>query len=205
MEIDDLEEQFKQLTEILKRIRKDIKIIVSPGNHDGVRLMEPQPMLDEKYAWSLYALSNVIMTGNPAYVNIGARGDFSGFDILTYHGFSYPYYANVIPSLLEGGVNAPEKIMTYLLKNRHLAPTYSSIQAFPSEKDELVIKKVPDIFVSGHLHKFAVSSYNNVLLIANSTWELETENQKKRGNTPDFCKVPMFNLKTGAVKILDFE
>ena len=61
------------------------------------------------------------------------------------------------------------------------------------------------MLVSGHLHKCAISSYNGVLLIANSSWEEETENQKKRGNQPDFCKVPMFNLKTRAVKILDFE
>lgn len=205
LEIEDIEEQYKQLTEILKRVRKDVTLIISPGNHDGVRLMEPQPPLDEKYSWSLYSLPNVIMTGNPAYVNIGATKNFPGFNILTYHGFSYPYYANIIPSLLETGVNGPEKIMNYLLKNRHLAPTFSSIQSFPSEKDELVIRKVPDIFVSGHLHKFAVSSYNNVLIISNSTWELETENQKKRGNKPDFCKVPMFNLKTGGIKVLDFE
>ena len=206
LEIEDIEEQFKQLAEILKRVRKDIKIIISPGNHDGVRLMEPQPMMDEKYAWALYALPNVVMTGNPAYVNIGATEDFPGFDVLTYHGFSYPYYANTIPSLVRSNsLNAPEKIMTYLLKNRHLAPSYSSVQYFPSEKDDHIIKKVPDIFVSGHLHKSAVSSYNNVLIISNSSWEEETENQKKRGNQPDFCKVPIFNLKTRAIKILDFE
>jgi DNA polymerase II small subunit len=205
LEIGDIEEQFRQLSEILKKIRKDITIIVSPGNHDGVRLMEPQPILDEKYSWSLYDLPNVVMTGNPAYVNIGARNGFPGFDVLTYHGFSYPYYANNIPSLIESGLNSPEKIMTYLLKNRHLAPTHASIQFFPSETDNHVIKKIPDIFVSGHLHKCAISSYNGILLIANSSWEEETENQKKRGNQPDFCKVPMVNLKTRAVKILDFE
>ena len=205
LEIEDIEEQFKQLAEILKRVRKDIQIIISPGNHDGVRLMEPQPTLDEKYSWPIYDLPNVVMTGNPAYVNIGANSGFSGFDILTYHGFSYPYFANNIPSLIEGGVNAPEKIMAYLLKNRHLAPTHGSIQYFPTENDQHVIKKVPDIFVSGHLHKMAITSYNGVLIISNSTWERETENQKKRGNQPDFCKVPMFNLKTRAIKILDFE
>jgi len=32
-----------------------------------------------------------------------------------------------------------------------------------------------------------------------------TPYQEKFGNTPDHCKVPMFNLKTRAVKILDFE
>ena len=145
------------------------------------------------------------MIGNPASVNIGATTDFSGFDIMIYHGFSYPYYANTVPSLIKVGLNSPEKIMAYLMKNRHLAPSHGSIQYFPSEHDYHVIKKVPDMLVSGHLHKCAISSYNGVLLIANSSWEEETENQKKRGNQPDFCKVPMFNLKTRAVKILDFE
>lgn len=206
LRITDIESQYQEVAELLGKIRKDIKIILSPGNHDGVRLMEPQPTMDEKYAWPLYNLRNVVMTGNPAYINLGAKKNFQGFNVLTYHGFSYPYYANNVPSLVrQDAINAPEKIMTYLLKNRHLAPTHASTQHYPTEKDDMVISKVPDIFVSGHLHKSAVSYYNNILLIAGSTWEEETENQKKRGNKPDFCKVPMFNFKTGAVKILDFD
>jgi len=205
LKIEDIEEQFQELAGLLGKIRKDIKIIISPGNHDGVRLLEPQPILDEKYAWPLYNMKNVILTENPAYINMGEQENFSGFDILTYHGFSYPFYANNIPSLIKKGLNAPEKIMAYLLKNRHLAPTHASIQYFPFEKDGLLIKKVPDIFVSGHTHKCAVSSYNNVLLISTSSWEEETENQRRKGNQPDFCKVPMFNLKTREIKILDFE
>jgi len=205
LEIEDIEEQFQGLAGLLGKIRKDIKIIISPGNHDGVRLLEPQPILDEKYAWPLYNMKNIILTGNPAYVNIGTKKNFSGFDVLTYHGFSYIFYANNVPSLIKKGLNAPEKIMAYLLKNRHLAPTYSSAQYFPFEKDELLIKKVPDVFVSAHSHKCAVSSYNNVLLISTSSWEEETENQRRKGNQPDFCKVPMFNLKTREIKILDFE
>ena len=134
-----------------------------------------------------------------------AKKNFSGFDILTYHGFSYSFYANTVPSLVEKGLNEPDKVMAYLLKNRHLAPTYSSIQTYPSEKDELVIKKVPDVFVSGHTHKCAVSYYNNILIISGSGWEEETEYQKRKGNQPDFCKVPMLNLKTRAVTILDFD
>lgn len=206
LEIEDIEEQYKQLAKILGRVRKDIKIIMSPGNHDGVRLMEPQPLMDEKYAWPLYDLPNVVMMPNPSYVNIGARDDFSGFDVLVYHGFSYFFYTNNIPSLIQGDAkNAPNKVMTYLLKHRHLAPTFTSTQLFPSDTDGMIIKKVPDIFVSGHMHKSSISYYNNVLVISCSTWEAETENQKRRGNIPDFCKVPLFNLKTGGVKILDFE
>jgi DNA polymerase II small subunit len=206
LKIKDIEEQFIGLTQLLSKIRKDIKIIISPGNHDGVRLMEPQPFLNEKYAWSIYNLKNVILTGNPAYVNIGAKGNFSGFDILTYHGVSFHYYANSIPKLIhEGGVNSPNKIMAYLLQNRHLAPSHASVQYYPSEEDFLMIKKIPDILVSGHTHKSAVSYYNNILTISTSSWESKTPYQEKMGNHPDFCKVPMFNLKTRTIKILDFE
>jgi DNA polymerase II small subunit len=206
LEIVDLEEQFLALAELLGRIRKDIKIIISPGNHDGVRLMEPQPFLDEKYSWPLYEMENVFITPNPCYVNIGEKADFSGFTVLTYHGFSYPYYANNIPCLIQKrAMNCPEEIMKYLLKNRHLAPTHASTQYYPLEKDGLFIREIPDIFVSAHTHKCGVSYYNNILIVSISCWEEMTPYQEKFGNIPDHCKVPIFNLKTRKVKILDFE
>ena len=86
-----------------------------------------------------------------------------------------------------------------------MAPAHTSVQYFPNEEDNLIIKKVPDVFVSGHTHKSAVSYYNNILMISISSWESKTSNQEKMGNEPDFCKVPMFNLKTREVRILDFE
>lgn len=203
--IKDVEEQYSRVAELFNKIRKDIKIIILPGNHDCVRLMEPQPILDEKYAWPLHNLKNVILVSNPSLVNIGAGKNFSGFNVLAYHGFSFPYYANNVPSLMkEDSINSPDKIMKYLLKNRHLAPTYASIQNSPSENDELLMKEVPDLLVSSHLHKSAVSYYNNILVISNSCWEALTPYQEKLGNKPDFCKVPMFNLKTRQLKILDF-
>lgn len=208
LELFNLEEQFSGLAELLSKIRKDIKIIISPGNHDGVRLMEPQPFLDEKYAWPLYELDNVVITSNPCYVNIASDEEksFSGFNVLTYHGFSYSYYANNISSLIsKKAMNCPEEIMKYLLRNRHLAPTHSSTQYFPLEQDGLLIKEVPDILVSAHTHKCGVSYYNNVMVISTSCWEAMTPYQEKFGNKPDHCKVPMVNLKTREVKILDFE
>lgn len=206
LKILDLEEQFIQVANLFGKIRSDIKIIISPGNHDGVRIMEPQPLLDEKYAWPLYNLKNVTIVGNPSQVNIGVAKDFSGFNVLIYHGFSFPYYASNVPKLMiERSMNSPEKIMNYLLMNRHLAPTHASVQYFPSGKDIHFIKEVPDIFIAGHTHKSAVSYYNNILVISVSSWESMTAYQEKFGNTPDHCKVPMLNLKTRAVKILDFE
>lgn len=206
LEIPDVEEQYSKAAELLGKIRNDIKIIICPGNHDAVRIMEPQPVLDEKYAWQLYNLKNVILVGNPVTVNIGANNDFRGFDVLMYHGYSFHYYAdNVARLMLEKASHYPDKIAQYLLKNRHLAPTHSSTLYFPSEKDPFILESIPDIFILGHLHKSAISYYNNILVVSGSTWESKTAFQEKMGNEPDFCKVPMFNLKTRAVKILDFE
>ncbi len=206
LEIVDLEDQFVGIAEILGEIRKDIKIIISPGNHEGVRLMEPQPLFDEKYAWALYDMENVLLVENPASIKIASKSDFSGFNILIYHGFSYPYYANNVPKLMKfKAMNTPEKIMEYLLKHRHLAPTHGSVQYFPCENDAHLIREVPDIFISGHTHKSSVIYYNNILVVSCSTWESLTPYQEKFGNIPDHCKVPMLNLKTRAIKILDFE
>lgn len=206
LKIKDLEEQFLGLANLLDKIRKDITLIISPGNHDGVRLMEPQPVLNERFAWPLYNLKNVVFTGNPCYVNIGENSSFRGLDILTYHGVSFHYYNNTVPKLItHASLSSPNEIMAYLLQNRHLAPSHSSTQYFPSDQDHLIIKKVPDIFVSGHTHKSAISYYNNILIISVSSWESKTPYQEKMGNHPDFCKVPILNLKTRNIKILDFE
>ena len=204
--ITDLEEQFIGVAEFLEKIPTRIKIILSPGNHDGVRIMEPQPIFDKKYAWPLYDLDNLIITENPSFVNIAAKINFGGFNVLTYHGFSYPYYANTIPHLIiKKAMNCPEEIMKYLLKNRHLAPTHGSTQYYPFDDDKLFIKESPDIFVSGHTHKCGVSTHNDILVISTSCWESLTAYQEKFGNMPDHCKVPIVNLKTMSVRILDFE
>lgn len=206
LKLGDLELQFEKAAELLGKIRKDIKIIISPGNHDGIRLMEPQPVMDEKYAWALYNLKNVILVGNPCQVNIASHDLFEGFNILLYHGVSFFYYINNIIHLIKKtAAHNPEYIMSYVLKNRHLAPTHSSTQYFPSEKDAHLIRNIPDIFVSGHIHKSSVAYYNNILMISVSSWEEMTPYMEKQGAKPDFCKVPLFNLKTRAIKILDFE
>lgn len=199
LEINDLEEQFDKLSNLLGKIRKDIQIIISPGNHDGVRLMEPQPEINYKYASKLKNMNNVEFVVNPYNKKI------EELNILIYHGFSLPYYANNIENLIKNNaMNNPEVIMKYLLKNRHLAPTNISNQYFPSFEDKLLIKEVPDIFVCGHTHKNSITYENNTLLISVSSWEKITEYQKKLGNNPDFAKVPVINLHTRAVKILDF-
>jgi DNA polymerase II small subunit len=202
----DLEEQFIQAADYLKQIRSDIKIIICPGNHDAVRLMEPQPLFDDKFAWALHELDNVLLTTNPSTANIASTESFEGFNVLMYHGFSFFYYAdNIMPLMKQKASHKPELVMKYLLNNRHLSPTHGSNQYYPSEIDSNFIEKIPDIFISGHVHKSGVTYHNNILIVSVSGWEAMTAYMEKRGAKPDFCKVPMFNLKTREVKILDFE
>jgi DNA polymerase II small subunit len=202
----DLESHFVKAAELLDKIPKNIQIILCPGNHDGIRLMEPQPILDEKYAWPIFNLKNITLTTNPSLINIASTKNFEGFNVLMYHGYSFFYYADNVDSLIiDKAAHKPELIMKYLLKNRHLAPTHASIQYFPSERDSHIIREIPDIFLAGHTHKSAVTYYNNVLCISVSGWERLTEYMEKRGAKPDFCKIPLLNLKTRSIKILDFE
>ncbi|MFB6246477.1 MAG: metallophosphoesterase [Candidatus Pacearchaeota archaeon] len=206
LRIPDLEQQYIELAEMLDKIPKHIKLIISPGNHEGIRLLEPQPVIDEKYGWPLYQLENVYITPNPCYSAVGVKQNFTGIHVLTYHGFSFPYYSNNVPSLMnKDAMNCPEEIMKYLLQNRHLAPSHNSTQYYPYKEDRMVIDQVPDIMVSGHSHKFGITYYRNVLLISIACWEAITSFQERMGNQPDYGKVPMINLKTRKVKILDFE
>ena len=100
----------------------------------------------------------------------------------------------------------PVLVSKFLLQRRHLAPTHQSTLTMPDpEKDPLFIETVPDIFVTGHIHKSAISSYRGTTIIAASSWEKQTSYQEKFGHKPDLCKVIAINLKTRKPTIIDFE
>ncbi len=204
--INDISSQYDKVAELFSRIRGDLAIIICPGNHDAVRIAEPQPLLDEKFASSLYRLKNVIFVSNPAMINISSSKDSEGFNVFLYHGYSYDFYANSVDSLrLNGAYKKPEILINFLLKRRHLAPTHASTLYFPyDKKDPLMVQEIPDVFVSAHIHKSAVSSYNKILTISCSCWQSKTPFQEKVGHEPDPCKVPILNLKTGMVNVIDF-
>ncbi|RME54494.1 DNA polymerase II small subunit, partial [Candidatus Woesearchaeota archaeon] len=104
------------------------------------------------------------------------------------------------------GYDRADLIMSLLLRKRHLSPTHSSTLYIPDLKNDfLVIDKVPDIFVSGHIHKTSVSSYKKVSMICGSCWQRKTSFQEKVGHNPEPCRVPIMNLKTMQVKILRFD
>lgn len=207
LNIEDISQQYEECAKLLSKIRKDIKIIVCGGNHDALRLAEPQPKLNEKYAKSLYELNNITIVSNPSYINIHKTKDFPGFDVLMYHGYSFDYYVSNITSIRNnGGYDRADLIMSFLLKKRHLAPAHTSTLYIPDEDfDPLIINKIPDFFVTGHIHKANVSNYKNVSLICCSCWQPMTDFQERVGHTPEPCRVPVVNFKTRKTKIINFE
>ncbi len=202
--IKDVREQYRELAKILSSLRKDITIILCPGQHDAVRVAEPQPPVGRDYAETLLQMDNVVAVSNPAIVEI-LNGDKPGVRILMYHGASMHSFISEIEELRIGKAHqTPAKVIKHLLKRRHLAPTHSSVTYIPGETDSLVIKEVPDIITTGDLHKPDIDYYNNITIIASSCWQSTTPFEEKVGNVPDPCKVPLLNLKTRALKILDF-
>jgi len=59
--IKDIKKQYEKLAELLGKIRKDIRIVMCPGQHDAVRVAEPQPVIGDDYASPLYKLKNLTL------------------------------------------------------------------------------------------------------------------------------------------------
>ena len=171
-----------------------------------MRIAEPQPPLYKDFAEAVWKLPNVTMVSNPAYVNIHKTEKFPGIDVLMYHGFSFTHYADAVESIRSAGGQArSDLIMKYVLQRRHLAPTHKSTLYLPDpHKDSLVIDKVPDFFVSGHIHRASASNYRNVTMLNCSSWLRKTEYQEKVGLHPQPGRAILVNLQTRKVKILKF-
>ncbi|MCK4669901.1 MAG: metallophosphoesterase [Nanoarchaeota archaeon] len=206
LEIKDITEQYNKCAELFSQIPKHIKIILSPGNHDPPRLAEPQPVLSKEYAKALWRMSNTVMLTSPGIVNIHSSENFPGFDVLVYHGNSLFYYVDKVVRLREaGGVDKIDVTLRYLLQKRHLAPAHTSTLFIPDSRyDPLVIEKVPDFFVVGHVHKAAASNYRSTTLICGSCWDGVSEYALKHGSHPEPARAIIVNLQTRQLNIMKF-
>jgi len=192
--IEDVYAQYTELARLMKGIPERIKIVMMPGNHDAVRLAEPQPALPESITKMFDARTRFV--GNPCYMEIEGR------TILAYHGRSMDDFISGIHAL---SYNDPAEIMREMLRRRHMAPIYGERTAIaPEQKDYLVIDQVPNIFVTGHVHACAVAEYRGIKLINASAWQSQTSFQRMHNQIPDPAKVPMVNLGTGEVWVEDF-
>lgn len=186
--------QYEKLAGILGRIRKDVEIVMCPGQHDSVWVGEPQPVIGGKWGGSLNKLDNLKLVSNPVMVDIG------GLKILVYGGGSVGKFKNLISG---GGALGVGGVMGEILKRRHLAPVYGEMDIVPNKlEDDLVLGDLPDVFVVGGQHCASVSNYKNILTISTSSWV--SQSGFGDDDSLDSCRVPILNLKSREVKILDF-
>jgi len=195
LSIVDVYRQYEALAMHLESIPDHISIIMQPGNHDAVRPAEPQPTF-EKEIQDLFSDKNISYVGNPCYFSL------HGVEILSYHGQSLLDFATNIQHLK---YNEPVETMKVMLKKHHLAPTYGGYTPLaPEHKDYMFIDRIPDIFVTGHVHLAQIAEYRGVTLINASSWQSQTTYQKMLNFIPDSAKLPIVDLETSNVTMMDF-
>lgn len=196
-------DQYKALEDFLLKIPEHIEIIIIPGNHDAVRLAEPQPVLPKKYLENVYSFKNIHFETNPAMVNIHGFDGNKGINVLMYHGYSFNALIDTLTDIRKVARDKPTIVMKEILKRRHLAPIYGSTLLAPKEIDNHVIDIVPDIFASGDLHSHDVSNYKGVTLISSSTWQAQTSFQDRVGHVANPGKLTLVDLQTRKTKVID--
>ncbi len=201
LEIKDIYGQYEAFEKYMLELPEDLQVIMIPGNHDAVRLAEPQPPIPRKYLPELYQLDNFYILSNPSYVKL-----HNILDVLIYHGYSMDWFVSNVSWIREqGGYENAGAIMRYMLSLRHLAPQHGSTPYIPfPHEDPEIIDLVPNVFVTGHIHRTYIGNYKNVTLINASCFQGMTKFQQETGHKPDPGKIIIHNLKEDSYKILSF-
>ncbi|ARS89705.1 DNA-directed DNA polymerase II small subunit [Natrarchaeobaculum aegyptiacum] len=197
LDIVDIYEQYEAFSEYLKLVPGDVEIVMIPGNHDAVRLAEPQPGFDEDIR-EIMTAHDARIVSNPSMVTL------EGVSVLMYHGVSLDEVIAELPEE-KASYDEPHKAMYHLLKKRHVAPQFGGhTRLAPEEKDYLVIDEVPDIFHTGHVHKLGFGKYHDVLAINSGCWQAQTDFQKSVNIDPDSGYAPIVDLDTLEVTVQKF-
>ncbi len=184
--IKDITAQYDEAARLVGDIRSDIKIIITPGNHDASRVAEPQPAVPEKYAKSLYKLNNVEFLSNPSTVSL------DGLEVLIYHGRGID---DMVMGSNDFSHERNDLVMKEFLRKRHLAPLYGERTPLASElEDHLVIDSVPDVLPTGHVHINTYANYKGIHCINSGTFQTQTEFQKIYNIVPTPAEVPIIDV-----------
>ena len=195
LDVIDIDHQYKLCAEAFKKLPDSVSIITCSGNHDSVRLAEPQPAIPERFTG--HFSPNVMFTGNPVLVTVEGS-----VKIQMYHGMSINSFTDSIPHC---EVEEPQEIMKLMLQKRHCSPLYGhNTRMAPESKDYGVLRKIPDIFQTGHVHTFGIDSYNNVVVTNTGTWQYQTDYQEKLNIVPDVGNVPIIDLSTYSMEVRKF-
>ncbi|ELY90589.1 DNA polymerase II small subunit [Natrialba hulunbeirensis JCM 10989] len=197
LDVVDIYEQYEAFNERLKQVPGDLDIVMIPGNHDAVRLAEPQPGFDDR-------LRDIMSAHDPQIVSNPSTVTVEGVSILMYHGVSLDEVIAELPEE-KASYDEPHKAMYQLLKKRHVAPQFGGhTRLAPEEEDFLVMDEVPDIFHTGHVHKLGFGKYHNVLAINSGCWQAQTDFQKSVNINPDSGFAPIVDLDTLDVTVQKF-
>ena len=189
LDIIDIYDQYEAFAEHLKEVPGDMEIVMIPGNHDAVRLAEPQPGFDDELR-EIMSAHDARIASNPAMVTV------EGVSVLMYHGVSLDEVIAELPEE-KASYEEPHKAMYQLLKKRHVAPQFGGhTRLAPEERDYLVMDDVPDIFHTGHVHKLGWGKYRNVLAVNSGCWQAQTDFQKSVNIDPDSGFAPVVDLDT---------
>ncbi|MBV0902324.1 DNA-directed DNA polymerase II small subunit [Haloarcula salina] len=189
LDIIDIYDQYEAFSEYLKEVPGDMEIRMIPGNHDAVRLAEPQPGFDEELR-DIMTAHDAQVHSNPALITV------EGVTVLMYHGVSLDEVIAELPDE-EANYDEPHKAMYQLLKKRHVAPQYGGhTRLAPEDRDYLVMEEVPDVFHTGHVHKIGWGEYHNVLALNSGCWQAQTDFQKSVNIDPDAGFAPILDLDT---------
>ena len=184
--IKDITAQYDEAARLVGDIRSDVKIIITPGNHDASRVAEPQPAVPEKYAKSLYQLNNVEFLSNPSMVSL------DGLEVLIYHGRGID---DMVMGSNDFSHERNDLVMKEFLNKRHLAPLYGERTPLASElEDHLVIDRVPDVLHTGHVHINTYANYKGIHCINSGTFQTQTEFQKIYNIVPTPAEVPIIDV-----------
>jgi DNA polymerase II small subunit len=183
--IKDIFKQYEALGESLSLLPEHLEIVLIPGNHDAVRLAEPQPPLPKEFQ-ECFSNSHIHFLPNPAFFSI------HGVHVAGYHGRSID---DLVTLFKDVSYEDPIEGMKEMLRFRHFSPAYGMRnQISPEDKDMLIIDNVPDIFVSGHVHRFGMDTYKGIQLIEGSTWQSQTEFQKMMNFKPQPARMGIVDL-----------
>ncbi|PSQ53801.1 DNA polymerase II [Halobacteriales archaeon SW_8_65_20] len=197
LSIVDIYDQYEQFAEYLKEVPADMEILMIPGNHDAVRLAEPQPGFDEELR-EIMAVHDARIHGNPALV------DVEGVKILLYHGVSLDEVIAELPEE-KASYDEPHKAMYQLLKKRHVAPQFGGqTRVAPEAEDYLVMDEIPDVFHTGHVHKLGWGKYRRVIAVNSGCWQAQTAFQKSVNIDPDAGFAPVLDLDTLEMSVHSF-
>jgi DNA polymerase II small subunit len=172
--IKNIYKQYEFFGDLLSTLPSRLKIILSPGNHDVVRGAEPQPAIPRKFTENFP--KNCTFVENPALVSL------QGVRVLMYHGRSIDDQISLTPG---ASYENPAPMMEWMLKRRHLAPTYGKKTPIAADRqDHLLIDPVPEVLLTGHVHVMGMIQYHGTLGINAGTWQSQTAFQKQMNINP---------------------